>query len=66
MIGNMIDIICSDESMKNKLVFGNQKLISNGNIFEKGANFPNQRATNVIKSIGGLSHKHKIPQEVSK
>lgn len=66
MIGNMIDIICSDESMKNKLVFGNQKLISNGNIFEKVANFPNQRATNVIKSIRGLSHKHKIPQEVSK
>ena len=41
MIGNMIDIICSDESMKNKLVFGNQKLISNGNILEKVANFPN-------------------------
>lgn len=45
MIGNMIDIICSDKSMKNKLAFENQKLISNGNIFEKVANFPNQRAT---------------------
>ena len=46
MIDDMIDIICSDEILKKKLVFRNQKFAANANIFEKIADLTNQRAAN--------------------
>ena len=46
MIDNMIDIICSDEILKKKLIFRNQKLAANTNSFEKIADLMNQRAAN--------------------
>ena len=44
MIHDMIDVICSDEIMKKKLIFRNQKFASNANIFENIADLMNQRA----------------------
>ena len=46
MIDNRIDIIGSDEIMKKKLIFKNQKSAANANIFEKIADLTNQRAAN--------------------
>ena len=46
MIDDMIDIMCSDEILKKKLIFRNQKLAANVNIFEKIADSMNQRAAN--------------------
>ena len=46
MIDDMIDIICSDEILKKKLDFRNQKFAANANIFEKIADLMNQRAAN--------------------
>ena len=46
MIDNRIDIIGSDEIMKKKLIFKNQKSAANANIFEKMADLTNQRAAN--------------------
>ena len=45
----MIDIICSDEILEKKLIFRNQKFAANANIFEKIADFMNQRAANNIR-----------------
>ena len=46
MIDDMIDIICSDEILKKKLIFRNQKFADNENIFEKIADLKNQRVAN--------------------
>ena len=46
MIDDMADIICSDEILKKRLIFRNQKFVANGNIFEKIADLMNQRAAN--------------------
>ena len=46
MIDDMIDIICSDEILKKKLIFRNQKFAANASIFEKIADSMNQRAPN--------------------
>ena len=46
MIDDMIDIICSDEILKKKLIYRNQKFAANGSIFEKIADFMNQRVAN--------------------
>ena len=43
---DMIDIICSDEILKKKLIFRNQKFAANASIFEKIADLMNQRAPN--------------------
>ena len=46
----MIDIICSDKTMKNKLIFKNQKFAANASTFEKIAHLMNQRgASNDLK-----------------
>ena len=44
MIDDMINIICSDDILKKKLIFRNQKFAANANIFEKIADLINQRA----------------------
>ena len=50
VIDDMIDIICSDKTMKNKLIFKNQKFAANASTFEKIAHLMNQR---------GASNDHK-------
>ena len=46
MNDDMIDIICFDEILKKKLIYRNQKFAANGSIFEKIADFMNQRVAN--------------------
>ena len=44
MIDDMIDIICSDEILKKKLIFKTQNFTANAKIFEKIVDLMNQRA----------------------
>lgn len=60
MADDMIDIKCSDERMKKRLIFSNKKLAANVNFFEKMVDLMNQKASNNELSIGCHSHKNKI------
>ena len=46
MIDDMINTICSDEILKEKLIFRNQKFAANTSTFEKITDLMNQRAAN--------------------